>query len=60
MHKIKNKASSGPDNIILRFFRMAAPHVIKSLTFLVNISLQSGRYPEALKVSFLKIKLLVL
>ena len=48
---LKNKTSSGPDGISLKFMKNIAPAIIRPLTFLINNSIVSGIFPDQLKVA---------
>lgn len=50
-HKLKNKFSSGPDGLPSAVIKRCATHILKPLTYLVNLSLSTGSFPNKLKVS---------
>lgn len=49
--KLKNKSSSGPDGIPCNLLKRISDYLIVPLTFLINLSLESGIFPEKLKMS---------
>lgn len=49
-NKLKNKQSSGPDQIPMFLIRKVLSAVIKPLTYLVNLSFQTGTFPKRLKL----------
>lgn len=50
-HKLKNKFSSGPDGLPSAVIKKCASHILKPLTYLINLSLSIGSFPNKLKVS---------
>ena len=49
--KLKPNKSSGPDGISPRLIRDCAPCIIKPLTIIFNNSLETAKYPSALKMA---------
>ena len=49
--KLKPNKSSGPDGISPRLIRDCAPCIIKPLTIILNNSLETAKYPSALKMA---------
>lgn len=52
--KLKNKKSAGWDEIPAHVIKSLAPFIIKPLTHCINISLQTGSFPEKLKYAQIK------
>lgn len=48
--KLKNKRSAGPDGVPVCVLRGVLDILIKPVTYLVNLSFLTGRFPNALKV----------
>ena len=49
--KLKPNKSSGPDGISPRLIKDCAPCIIKPLTIIFNNSLETAKYPSALKIA---------
>lgn len=49
--KLKNKFSTGPDDLPSNIIKEFSRDLLKPLTYLVNCSLESGIFPERLKVA---------
>lgn len=49
-NKLKNKASSGPDEIPPFILKKVLCHIISPLTYLVNLSFTCGYFPSSLKI----------
>lgn len=52
--KLKNKMSQGPDDIPYNVVKKCMPLIVKPLTYLINLSLSLGIYPDELKLSKVK------
>ena len=48
---LKNKKSSGFDDLNTNILKEILPHIKKPLTFLINSSLKDGAFPDVLKVA---------
>ena len=51
MQKISSNKASGLDNISARLLKEAAPIVTRSLTFIINLSITTGIFPNAWKIA---------
>ena len=51
IQKIPGNKSSGLDNISARLLKEAAPIVIRSLTYIINLSISTGIFPNAWKLA---------
>lgn len=51
MQKISSNKASGLDNISARLLKEAAPIVTRSLTFIINLSITTGVFPNAWKIA---------
>lgn len=49
-NKLKNKKSSGPDDVPAFLIKKILKLLVKPLTFLVNISFETGTFPDNLKI----------
>ena len=49
--KLKPKTSSGFDEISCKLIRLTAESVIEPLTFIINLSITTGRVPNQMKVA---------
>lgn len=49
-NRLKNKSSSGPDEVPMFLLKKVLAYVIQPLTYLVNLSFVSGCFPTQLKV----------
>ena len=51
LNSLNTTKANGPDGISARMLKNTAPSITPSLTKLLNLSIQSGRFPEAWKLS---------
>ncbi|CAL4061285.1 unnamed protein product [Meganyctiphanes norvegica] len=54
MHEIKNLSTSkspGHDEITAKFLKISAKKVAPAVSDIINLSIKSGEYPEALKIA---------
>ena len=49
--ELKNTKSSELDGISSSLIKMCYIHLIKPLTFIINLSLNTGEFPELLKIA---------
>jgi hypothetical protein len=49
--KLKNKYSSGFDGIPVLLIKHRVQHIIKPLTFIFNLSLSTGTFPNLMKIA---------
>jgi Notch-like protein len=49
--ELKNKKSSGLDGISSSLIKKCYTHLIKPLTFIINLSLNTGEFPELFKIA---------
>lgn len=54
INKLKNKSSFGHDNISNILIKQAKDVLVKPLTLLINLTLQTGEFPNELKISRVK------
>ena len=52
--QLKNKSSSGYDNISSKLLKQLKTQLIEPLTFLINQSIDSGKFPNLLKLAKIK------
>lgn len=51
IRSIKNKKSSGYDNISNNLLKTIAPYIVRPLEHLINLALEQGVFPEELKIA---------
>ena len=51
IQKTPGNKSSSLDNISVRLLKEAAPIVILSLTYIINLSITTGKFPNAWKIA---------
>merc|ERR1712240_358922 len=51
INKLKNKKSSGFDELSARFLKLCAPYISTTLAIIFNASISSGIYPDLLKTA---------
>ncbi|VEN58210.1 unnamed protein product [Callosobruchus maculatus] len=49
--RLKNKKSPGQDNLYTETIKKVSGHISKPLTYLFNLSIECGRFPEPLKTA---------
>ena len=48
---LKPKTSAGPDNISNNLIKIIKQEIVPSLTIIINQSLETGIFPESLKIA---------
>ena len=51
---LKSKNSSGYDEISTRILKLSAPYIVSPLTYICNIILNTGIFPDRLKYAIIK------
>ena len=51
INKLKNSNSSGVDEISNTLLKIIGVYIVRPLTYIINLSLEQGTYPEKLKIS---------
>ena len=51
INKLKNKTSRGIDGISNQILKIAKAELLRPITFLVNQMIQTGTYPQQLKIA---------
>ena len=49
--KMKNKKSSGPDEISPRILKMSLPYIVSSLTYIYNLCIEQNTFPAEWKIA---------
>lgn len=48
---LKNKISTGYDNLSSKLFKQISEEIVQPLTFFINRSLEDGTFPDSLKIA---------
>jgi hypothetical protein len=51
---LKSKNTSGCDEVSTRILQLSAPYIVSPLTYICNIILNTGIFPDRLKYSIIK------